>query len=351
MKKTTNKKLKAIDFFCGAGGMSYGLKLANIKVIAGIDNNPECRETYEKNIKAKFLLNDIQKFSQTELKKQTGIKRNDDNLIFVGCSPCQYWSQINTDRSKSDKTKNLLADFQRFVDAFKPGYVLIENVPGILKRSNESGIDGFIEFLEINKYKVAMDIIDTSHYGVPQKRKRFVLIASRVNKEINIPKLTQKEIPKVSDFIGINNGFSKIKAGETDKNDHLHKAANLSKTNIERLKKTKKNGGDRLAWKDDPALQINAYKGKDHHFKDTYGRMSWDRPAPTITTKFLHISNGRFGHPEENRGLSLREGACLQTFPKDFEFIGNSMTSIACQIGNAVPPEFAKRIGENIKEN
>jgi len=348
MKRSTKKKLSAIDFFCGAGGMSYGLQLAKIKVIAGIDNNPECKDTYEKNINAEFILKDIRELSPKELQKITGIKKNDDNLIFVGCSPCQYWTQINTDKNKSFKSKNLLLDFQRFVAEFNPGYIIIENVPGILKRKNESGIEKFINFLKKKGFKVAKDIINTSRYGVPQKRKRFLLIASRLNKNIAIPKPEEGKIPCAIDFIGVQNGFTKLRAGQTDLNDRLHRAAHLSEKNIERLKKTKKNGGDRLSWKDDPTLQINAYKGKDHHFKDTYGRMFWKKPAPTITTKFISISNGRFGHPEENRGLSLREGACLQTFPRDFEFVGTSMTSIASQIGNAVPPEFAKRIGETI---
>jgi len=114
---------------------------------------------------------------------------------------------------------------------------------------------------------------------------------------------------------------------------------------------TPKNGGTRLSWKDVKELQIDAYRGDDTIFKDVYGRMLWDKPAPTITTRFNSFSNGRFGHPEENRAISLREGATLQTFPKTYIFTENNMAITARQIGNAVPPELARRIGLKLQEN
>ncbi|MBL7960027.1 DNA cytosine methyltransferase [bacterium] len=339
-------KLSAIDFFCGAGGMTCGMRKAGIDVIAGIDIDPECKETYEaNNTGTTFIEKDITIFSPEELKAITKIKKHDDNLVFIGCSPCQYWTHINTDRSKGSKSKNLLADFQRFVDYFKPGYIVIENVPGILNRVDESPLPHFIKFLNENLYVVEHRIINTHQYGVPQKRRRFLLIASRVKKKIKWPKARKEDLPVVRDFIGPKNGFKKIPAGYTDPTNFLHSVSVLSEKNLMRIRQTPHNGGTRLAWKNDSELQIDAYKGKDKMFSDIYGRMFWDKPAPTITTKFYSISNGRFGHPDENRGLSLREGATLQTFPRKYVFKGPSKTSIARQIGNAVPPELAKRIG------
>jgi len=149
----------------------------------------------------------------------------------------------------------------------------------------------------------------------------------------------------VSAFIGIGNNFQEIAAGHRDVSDFQHTASGLSPNNLRRIQVTPKSGGNRSAWKNDRNLQINAYRGRDKIFRDVYGRMYWDRPAPTITTRFNSFSNGRFGHPSEDRAISIREGATLQTFPKEFVFHGPSISHLARQIGNAVPPELARRIG------
>ena len=352
MGKNSNKNLKAVDFFCSGGGMSFGLQQAGIKVIAGIDIDPDCKETYEANIKgAEYLLTDVEKLKEGELSKEIDIKKNDNNLILVGCSPCQYWTIIRTNKKKSKKSKNLLHEFHRFVKYYNPGYVVVENVPGILNRHKESGLDKFVKDLEKQGYTVHYEVVSLNNYGVPESRKRFSLIASRLTNEKIFPK-PNNSCPVVADFIGKNNGFDKIPAGHKDNTDFLHTSARLSDKNLQRLKLTPKNGGTRRAWAD-TNLQINAYKHNKGNisFSDTYGRMSWDKPAPTITTKFFSISNGRFAHPEENRAISLREGATLQTFPKTYKFIGNSTATIARMIGNAVPPIYAKQIGKTIIKN
>ena len=348
-KEETLKEPKAIDFFCGAGGMTYGLKLAGIKVLAGIDVDEECKETYElNNPNSEFILADIKEFSKDDFQKMTGIEKNDDSMVFIGCSPCQYWTRINTQKTRSEETRNLLNEFQRFVDYFKPGFIVIENVPGLSKRKEESNLSGFLKYLEKNSYTFVYDIINAINYGVPQNRKRFILIASRILKNVKIPKPQEDASLVVKNFIGPKNGFPEIEAGHKDESDFQHRTAPLSEKNILRLKKTPPDGGTRWAWKDDPYLQIDAYKGKDDIFRDVYGRMFWNKPSPTITTKFIRTSSGRFSHPEEHRGLSLREGATLQTFPKGYFFKGSNIDAIAKQIGNAVPPELARRIGEKL---
>lgn len=326
--------------------MTYGLKAAGIDVLAGIDNDASCKATFEKNNKGVvFLERDITKYSPADLERDLKIDKEDDRMVFAGCAPCQFWSIIQTNRKKSERTKNLVLDFQKFIEYFRPGFVVIENVPGISSKQG-SPMGTFIEALKSMGYKVACDITDMSLYGVPQKRRRFTLLASRVS-SVALPKPAGKE-KTVRDVLGAKNGFRKIKAGTRDKTKFLHTSANLSGKNLERLQMTKKDGGDRSNWQNKKTYQLTCYDSAEKKFYDTYGRMWWDKPSPTITTKFFSVSNGRFAHPEENRALSLREGATLQTFPKDYEFIGTSMESIARMIGNAVPPDFAELIGNQI---
>lgn len=352
MEEKPKNNLKAIDFFCSGGGMSFGLQEAGINVIAGIDCDPDCQDTYEANINdTKFILENVENLKVEDLSLKIDVKKNDDNLIFIGCSPCQYWTIIRTNKNKSQKSKNLLHEFHRFVKYYNPGYVVVENVPGILKKYKESGLDKFVNDLEKQGYAVQHKVVNLNNYGVPETRKRFSLIANRITNKKIFP-IPNNSCPTIEDFIGEKNGFSKVPAGYKDNSNFMHSVAGLSKKNIKRLKLTPKNGGTRQAWADTD-LQINAYK-KDSDkisFNDTYGRMTWDKPAPTITTKFFSISNGRFAHPDENRAISLREGATLQTFPITFKFISNKMATISRMIGNAVPPIYAKQIGLTIIKN
>lgn len=344
-----NNRYSAVDFFCSGGGMSYGIQQAGINIIAGIDFDKNCEETYKANIKnADFILADVFNLKESELEKKISLKKNDDNLILIGCSPCQFWSIINTDREKSKKSKDLLKEFRRFVEYFIPGYVVVENVPGVLRRKEESGLENFINWLKNNGYAVHCDVHEVSEYGVPQHRRRFTLIANRVtDKEIK-PKKAQGKRKNVRDVLGEQNGFPKVEAGHKDCSSFLHTVAGLKSINIQRLSHTEKDGGTRLAYADNLELAPDCHKNNKENFKDTYGRMWWDRPSPTITTKFFSISNGRFAHPEENRAISLREGAVLQSFPKDYIFKTKSIVNTARMIGNAVPPKYAEAIGKAI---
>lgn len=350
MKKKSN--LKAVDFFCSGGGMSHGMQKAGIQILAGIDYDNTCRETYETNIKgAEFIHADVFDYKETELEKKLNLKKNDDDLILIGCSPCQFWSIINTDKMKSTKSKSLLIEFRRFVEYFNPGYVVVENVPGVLRRKNESGLEDFISWLEDHGYKVHCKIHNVNEYGVPQSRRRLTLIANRItNLELEPCKFQGSKVT-VYDVIGEHNGFPKINAGHKDETDFMHTVAGLKQINIERLQITEKDGGSRMAYANDENLAPNCHKNDILNFKDTYGRMWWHRQSPTITTKFFSISNGRFAHPEEDRAISLREGAVLQSFPKNYIFKTSSIANTARMIGNAVPPKYANSIGKAIIKN
>jgi DNA (cytosine-5)-methyltransferase 1 len=344
-------KLIAIDFFCGGGGMTYGLIQAGIKVLAGVDFDLNCKDTYTvNNPDSDFIHCDINKLPLDFFEKKYNISKNSNKLILVGCSPCQYYSVIRSDKKKSKKSRNLLLRFQKFIEYYNPGYILVENVPGIVT-NKDSVLPKFLKFLKFAGYlNIEYKIINMKYYGIPQSRKRFSLIATRFGKEIHLP-LPENEVIPISSVLGETNGFAKISAGYIDKTDFYHTVAGLSELNLKRIKKTPKNGGTRLAWKDDKDLQLKCYIGKDDCFRDVYGRLEWEKPSSTITTNFYKTSNGRFSHPEENRALSIREGAILQSFPQSYIFKTPYITTAARIIGNAVPPEYARRLGMVIRSH
>lgn len=324
--------------------MTYGLREAGIEVVAGVDLAMDCRTTYESNnVGSGFVCADIKELPLNYFETHFEIHRDDDDLLLVGCSPCQYYSIINTTRAKSKLSKDLLLDFMRFVEYYNPGFVLVENVPGLLSRE-DSAFPEFIEFLYTHDYRVKYDIVNMSYYGVPQTRRRFSLIASRLG-EVRMPVKDSRQ-KLLSEFIGTKRGLARIPAGHTDFTGFMHSTMKLAPINMKRLLRTSKNGGSRMEWKDDEELQLKCYIGKDNSFRDVYGRLRWNRPSSTITTNFIKITSGRFAHPCENRGLSIREGARLQTFPDTYIFRGGNMTVNARIIGNAVPPEYARRLGE-----
>lgn len=263
-------KLRAVDFFCGGGGMSLGMSKAGIEIVAGIDNDPACRATYTANHPdSEFIGEDITDYAVEDLGKVTGISQSEDNMIFIGCSPCQYWSVItgkngSVRKEPARKGRNLLRDFLRFVDYYRPGFVAIENVLGIDRNSETSGLADLLAFFDEAGYKYKSDVLSANHFGVPQTRRRFVLLASRVLDSISLPK-PDKEIALIRDAIGGKKRQPSIKAGECDANDKLHKSPKLSETNIERLKLTPQGCG-REHWHEREDLQIDAYRGKSKEF-------------------------------------------------------------------------------------
>ncbi len=344
--------LKAIDFFCGAGGMSQGFSDAGINVIGALDNDSACQAAHQANHpQTKFLLEDIKKYKVRQLATDIPkLKQDDKSMIFIACSPCQHWTTLRHSREKSAESNDLLKYFCNFVEYYKPAGIVIENVTGIAKNPEESGLSDLLELLKDSGYKYDYRKLSCQFYGVPQKRRRFILIAAK-DKEVSIDmiikdakKTTVRE--KLVDTDGC--PLPKLKPGERDNKNSLHRTAKLSDTNIKRLKKTAPGKGN-IGWRNDPLLAINAYRG-NKRFMTNYGRMAWDEPAPTITTKFSSLGCGQFGHPGEIRTISLYEGALLQTFPSDYMFPGNSMQTIARLIGNAVPPELAYRIAKAMKQ-
>lgn len=344
----------AVDFFCGGGGMTRGLLDAGIQVLAGIDSNPDCRNTYEKNNHNTYLLCDICELTPEQLVDKFPLLKNNDEVMLVGCAPCQPFSLLRREAFDENgnpiphKSVNLLTEFGRFVKKIKPAHVMVENVPG-LKGKGSDVLDAFKNMLDKEGYKLAEDTIYARDYGVPQNRRRYVLIASRLFKP-EIPNPTHGNKPNLLPYKTVRQTIEKypaIKAGEIHNTISNHRCANLSELLLQRIKATPHNGGSRTDWPDNLVLKCHkSFKGHT----DVYGRMKWDEPSPTLTVKCFSLSNGRFGHPEQDRAISLREAAALQTFSDDYIFYG-SVQEVGKQIGNAVPVLLAKFMGKYVLDN
>lgn len=335
--------MNAIDFFCGGGGMTKGLIEAGIDVIFGLDSNPKCQETYENNNNVPYLNRNILDVTIEELLTEYPELGDNDNLLMVGCAPCQPFSILNPNDPNEHISVNLLNEFGRLVRELHPAHILIENVPGIKGKGQEI-LNRFISMLQEEGYEYDSGVVNAKNYGVPQNRRRFILIASRLFIP-HIPNSTHGEglLPYVTVFDAIHD-YPPLEAGQADDNVPNHRVAGLAEINLERLQATPHNGGSRTDWPQD--LWLNCHQGFQGH-TDVYGRMSWDYVSPTLTVKCFSISNGRFAHPEQDRGISLREAAAIQTFPDDYVFYGN-LQEIGKQIGNAVPVLLAQIMGKYI---
>ena len=337
----------AVDFFCGAGGLTRGLLDAGVSVLAGIDANEACRRTYEKNNKpAKFVSADITLLRSADVKRLIrSIPKSE--LIFAGCAPCQPFSKQRRDMECSRDKKTLLGEFGRLVMDCKPGYIIIENVPGIAKVKGNSTYNRFIQMIGEAGYSYSEAPLDAKWFGVPQTRRRWVVVASRFGKpDLPLPTHGPGMLPYATVREAIQS-YPHLKAGEIDPMVPNHRAAEISELNMKRLQATPKNGGGRLDWPD--SLQLECHKGDYTGHSDVYGRMKWDAVAPALTCRCYSISNGRYGHPVQNRAISLREAAKLQSFPDDYIFYGDSQKDIGVQIGNAVPVRLGYVLGKAIK--
>ena len=335
--------MNAIDFFCGGGGMTKGLLDAGIDVLFGLDSNPFCQTTYQNNNNIPYLNQDILDVEAENLIEEFPLLLDNDELLMVGCAPCQPFSMLNPRNPNEHRSVNLLNEFGRLVEGLHPAHIMIENVPGIDGRGVEI-LNQFLGMLEREGYHYDSRIVNAKNYGVPQNRRRFVLIASRLF-EPQIPDETHGDglFPYVTLFDAIHR-FPPLVAGEINEDIPNHRAAGLSELNLQRIQHTPHDGGGRLDWPEE--LWLNCHENFTGH-SDVYGRMYWNRVAPTLTVKCFSISNGRFAHPEQDRAISLREAAAIQTFPDDYVFEG-SLQEIGKQIGNAVPVLLANVLGEYI---
>lgn len=372
--------VKAIDIFSGCGGVSCGLTKAGFKVKVAVEIEKKSTDIYHayKPLSNVYILNkDIRQVAGNEIIKKARIGK-DDLYLFAGCPPCQNFSRQNI--KNKDKTieerKELLFEFLRIIEEIYPPFILMENVQGITTEFNRPILDEFLNRLRNSEkeknqfYKVYEKVLNAADYGVPQIRKRYVLHAVRydifceleANKiSFNLPSATHNKYgteglqrwETVAQAIG---DLPEITAGthylnKIGQNIHNHKCAALSKKNIERMKFIRANGGSRTSLPDRLVLDCHKKLDKDGNVfggrKDVYGIMDGNRPSPTITGGCLCYSKGRYGHYEQNRALSIREAARLQTFPDDFIF-SNNLSQAAIEIGNAVPVKLVEASANTI---
>ena len=321
--------IKAIDFFCGAGGLTRGLLDAGIEVLAGVDNDERLQETYTYNNKpSRFINKDINKIEISELCKELGIQESDTTL-YAACTPCQPFSTLSRQNWEDDKRKVLLLSFAKIVQECPPDFILVENVPGL---NNGSGKEIYEEFLEVLEEcglsNPAADLLDAKHFGVPQTRKRFILLASRQGTiSLPNPQTDPDQFVTVKECI---KKYPKIVDGKESKDYPNYIARKLQPHHKRILEAVPKNDGSRRDVTDTSIL-LKCHQEKPNAHRDVFGRMAWDKPAPTLTSRCTDVYSGRFTHPQQNRGISLREAAALQTFEDNYKFFGTSISAIARQ--------------------
>lgn len=331
----------AVDFFCGIGGATFGLQQTGIRVAKGIDIDERCRKTYEINCKsAKFVHGNLTEMTTRQITRGIGLTKR-DKLLYSACPPCQPFS-FQGKRDPKDDRAQLSDVFLEFVRERCPNFILMENVPGFGRAFGGKLADRFLKTLDLLGYKYANDILNFKDFGIPQSRRRYVLVASR-DSDVALPEKTHG-LGRLK-YISVRETIEKyprVGPGERHPSVPNHEAWRLSKLNFERIRNTSHDGGSRLSWPEHLRLKCHQADGVRH--TDVYGRMSWDEPAPTLTTKCISPSNGRFGHPEQDRAITVREAAALQGFPDEFIFAENK-TAAAFHIGNALPPPMAKILG------
>jgi DNA (cytosine-5)-methyltransferase 1 len=332
--------IRAVDFFCGAGGLTHGLEKEGVKVVAGVDLDAACKYPYEANNASRFIHKDVTKVTAKEIKQLLGTR---GLTLLAGCAPCQPFSTYSQSarKQRDNLDWDLLLSFGKLIRKVQPDLVTMENVPEVL------GHDVFKDFLAMLRgYEIDFKVVECDRIGVPQTRSRLVLVASKLGKiKLALPKTRKKTT--VRNAIA---RLPKIKAGESDEGDPLHTSSSLSDLNLLRMRSSKQGG----TWRDWPTRLVAPChrKKSGKTYSGVYGRMSWDDPAPTITTQCFGFGNGRFGHPVQHRAISLREAAIIQSFPRRYAFVEDGkpvhMKTLGRLIGNAVPVELGRVIAKTL---
>lgn len=344
--------LSSIDLFAGGGGLSEGMRQAGFEILSAVENDFHAAETFRANHDDAYVFEDDIRFvSGYEILKRSGIKKGELDLL-AGCPPCQGFSSLTKKYDEKDLRNSLIFEVGRLVKETMPKAIMIENVPGLMSRGKVF-LDSFVNDIEELGYIVNYTVLQVADYGVPQDRKRFVLLAG-LGYEIQIPKPTHSK--KGGDgtlpwntvraaFDGLSKPIELSDANNIGGGQKFNwnVIRNLHQINIERLKYLKENG-DRFDIPDE--LRPNCHKGDNKGFSNVYARMGLDTVSPTITGGCTVLSKGRFGHPTELRTISVREAARLQTFPDTFKFASDSIDRVCQIIGNALPCEFAKKMSE-----
>jgi DNA (cytosine-5)-methyltransferase 1 len=342
-RRRRSKGAGVIDLFCGAGGLSHGFLQEGFPILAGYDIDEACRYPFETNNRAPFFATDVAKLKGAELRK---LYPRQQPSILVGCAPCQPFSTYN--QGNDDPKWRLLQSFARIIEEARPDVVSMENVPALTRFDKGRTFASFERRLVKAGYQVWWDVVDAQAYGVPQTRRRLVLLGSRLGPiELIPPEFAPKDYKTVKHAIS---DLPRLKAGAYNRKDPMHRASGMSELNLQRIKASKP-GGTWRDWDGDLVTECHT-KGTGRGYVSVYGRMAWGEPSPTLTTQFYGFGNGRFGHPTQDRALSLREGAIIQTFPPDYAFVEPgapvSFKTIGRLIGNAVPVALGRAVAKSV---
>lgn len=338
--------LSAVDLFCGVGGLTRGLLDEGVRVLAGYDLDPACRYPYEHNNGVQFFERDVSKLDPAEV---TGLFPKDGIKVIAGCAPCQPYSNYSRGhKSVYEKRWHLIGAYARIVEGVRPELAMLENVVQLRQHPSYRAL---VKRLKQIGYHWSEYEVRCERYGVPQTRTRLVAFASVFGPvQLTPPTHCAETSVTVRETI---DDMPPLVAGATDSQDRLHTASRLSEINLKRIRMSTPGG----TWRDwDGELIATCHKAKTGKtFPSVYGRMEWDKSGPTVTTQFFGFGNGRFGHPEQDRALSLREGALLQTFPAQYEFVPPEeriyFKSVGRLIGNAVPVLLAQAVARSLKEH
>ena len=333
---------EVVDLFCGVGALSHGLKLAGLNIVAGYDIDENCKYAFESNNDAKFHARDVSKLTAAEIRNHFS---GDVPSVLAGCAPCQPFSSYKQ-RYDEDPQWNLVGKFADLAVEVAPDFVTMENVPALLRYKDGRVFKEFCDKLTSAGYKLNWRVAKCEEFGIPQRRRRLVVLASKSDVMGELTPTTTSAL-SVRDAIET---LPELKVGEADLNDNLHTCATLSETNMKRMRASRPGG----TWRDWPE-QLRApchRRPSGRTYPGVYARMEWDKPSPTMTTQCFGFGNGRFGHPEQHRAISLREAAILQSFPTDYKFIPEGQKpgfkEVGRWIGNAVPVKLAEAIGQAI---
>lgn len=338
------REAAVVDIFCGIGGLTHGFVKEDFQVVAGIDTDATCKYAFEKNNGAKFIEKDVADLTAEEV---LALYPEGSTKLLVGCAPCQPFSRYTRDKTKDTKW-DLVSTFAELIVNVSPDVVSMENVPELARHPV---FRGFENALAGAGYQCWSQVVACADYGVPQSRSRLVFLGSKLGPISLLPKTHPPSKRRtVKQAIG---RLPAIKAGERDKRDRIHRSSALSETNLRRIRSTPAAGG----WRDWPdELVLACHKAETGRtYPSVYGRMDWDDVGPTITTQANGLGNGRFGHPDQDRAISLREAALLQTFPKYYELLepreSVQMRRLARHIGNAVPVRLARIIARSVRRH
>lgn len=340
------RKLLAVDLFCGSGAVSSGLKSENFSVLIALDNDPVARMTYELNHpEVEFIPEDIKKITREDAYRVANrlLPKGQLDLLVI-CAPCQPFSNQNRKRAQGDDRADLVLEAVKFVAAFEPKVVFIENVPGITSHGPVEKLSRFL--LEHGYYLSTPRKLDAADLGVPQRRERCIMIASQAEEVAKTFGSNISHLPRKNVFSAIGH-LPALESGQISPDDPLHAARRHQPITLERLRHIPQDGGSRHSLP--PELRLKCHENwDDNSFPDVYGRMKWGDVAPTLTTGCSDVTKGRFAHPRDDRAITLREAALLQSFPEDYQFFGNS-GQIARQIGNAVPVGMVRALSPYLK--